>query len=145
MENGVAAYRRTYPQTPQAVGRARRDVVEFAKACGFLGQSLSDIEVAVGEGMANAVEHGQRTNGGFDVAVRRDPVALIVEIKDSGTGFDYGAVGLRGRPPSEALRGFGTFIMCELMDEVGYSESGTRLRLVKRVPIPTDERSRVHA
>jgi anti-sigma regulatory factor (Ser/Thr protein kinase) len=31
------------------------------------------------------------------------------------------------------LRGFGTFIMRELMDDVCYTESGTRLRLRKRL------------
>jgi len=132
--NAKASYRRSYPQTRNAVGLARRDVVEVAKACGFAGQSLADIEAAVGEGLANAVEHGHRGDGGFEVSVRRDEDALVVEIKDSGRGFDYGTVCSRARPPVEALRGFGTFIMHELMDEIHYTEFGTRLRLLKRLP-----------
>jgi anti-sigma regulatory factor (Ser/Thr protein kinase) len=125
---------------------ARRDVVEVAKACGFSGQSLADIEVAVGEGLANAVEHGYRGEGGFEVAVRRDEYALVVEIKDSGRGFDHGTVCSRTRPPIEALRGFGTFIMRELMDEIHYTEFGTRLRLLKRLPTgATHERSAMQA
>jgi anti-sigma regulatory factor (Ser/Thr protein kinase) len=127
------SYRRTYPQSSKAVGQARREVVAFARTCGFSGQSLADIEVCVGEGLANAVEHGHRGESGFEVSVRRSARELIVEIKDNGRGFDHGTARSH-RPPVESLRGFGTFIMRELMDDVCYSEFGTRLRLLKRLP-----------
>lgn len=140
----ATSYRRRYPQSSKAVGLARREVVEFARGCGFLGQSLDDIEVAVGEGLANAVEHAHRGDAGFEVAVLRDADALIVEIKDSGRGFDHGRVALPARPPVEALRGFGMFIMRELMDDVRYSEFGTRLRLVKRLPAGEIEPRSIH-
>jgi anti-sigma regulatory factor (Ser/Thr protein kinase) len=109
-------------------------VVEFARRCGFVDQLLDDIEAAVGEGLANAVEHGHRDDGGFEVSARRDGEVLVVEIKDSGRGFDHATVCAGAPPPVEALRGFGTFIMRELMDDVGYTEFGTRLRLIKRLP-----------
>jgi anti-sigma regulatory factor (Ser/Thr protein kinase) len=140
-----ASYHRTYPQSSQAVGRARREVVDFAEHCGFRGQALADIEVAVGEGLANAVEHSQRTDGGFEVSVSYGTAGLIVEIKDSGRGFDSEKMCARARPPVEALRGFGSFIMRELMDEVAYSESGTRLKLIKRLPRAARERSSLQA
>lgn len=123
-----------YPQSSRAVGQARRDVVAFARNCGFSGQPLADIEVCVGEGLANAVEHGYRDEGVLEVSVRRNIQELIVEIKDNGSGFDAGLARSHARPPAEALRGFGTFIMRELMDDVRYTESGTRLRLLKRLP-----------
>jgi anti-sigma regulatory factor (Ser/Thr protein kinase) len=129
-----ASYRRRYPQSSKAVGQARRDVVEFARTCGFSGQPLADIEVCVGEGLANAVEHGHRDEGGFEVSVRRGARELVVEIKDDGQGFDAATMRLDAGPPIEALRGFGTFIMRELMDDVRYTEYGTRLRLLKRLP-----------
>lgn len=134
-ERVSASYRKTYPQSSKTVGRARRDVVDFARACGFGGQLLDDIEVAVGEGLANAVEHGHRDEGVFEVWVRCSADALIVEIKDNGRGFDHGTVCSHTGPPVEALRGFGTFIMREVMDDVLYSEFGTRLRLMKRLPV----------
>jgi anti-sigma regulatory factor (Ser/Thr protein kinase) len=102
--------------------------------CGFSDQLLDDIEAAVGEGLANAVEHARHDDGGFEVMVRREVDTLIIEIKDSGSGFDYSTVCSAAQPPTEAQRGFGSFIMRELMDDVGYSELGTRLRLIKRLP-----------
>ena len=141
-----ASYCKTYPQSSKTVGRARRDVVDFARACGFRGQTLDDIEVAVGEGLANAVEHGHREEGFFQVSVYRSVEALVVEIKDNGHGFDHGTVCSHAGPPVEGLRGFGTFIMREVMDDVHYSELGTRLRLVKRLPVLTgSERSALRA
>jgi anti-sigma regulatory factor (Ser/Thr protein kinase) len=141
------SYRKTYPQSSKTVGRARREVVDFARACGFRGQLLDEIEVAVGEGLANAVEHGHRDEGVLEVWVRRSADALIVEIKDNGRGFDHGTVCSHAAgPPIEALRGFGTFIMREVMDDVQYSDFGTRLRLMKRLPtFKTSERSALRA
>jgi stage II sporulation protein AB (anti-sigma F factor) len=133
--NALGSYRREYPQTGKAVGQARREVVEFARRCGFSGQSLADIEAAVGEGLANAVEHGQDDGTGFGVWARRYEAMLVIEIKDGGRGFDHDDICSRARrPPVDSLRGFGTFIMRELMDDVFYSEAGTRLHLLKRIP-----------
>lgn len=136
-----ASYRKSYPQTRASVGEARRAIVTFAQACGFNGQTLDDIEVAVGEALANAVEHGCRERGSFEVFVDRDAHVLGVEIKDSGRGFDYQRAYSCSLPPAESSRGFGTFIMRELMDGIEYSERGTRLRLTKRLLLPTAVRN----
>ncbi len=136
-----ASYHKSYPQTRQAVGEARRGIVEFARSCGFTGQCLEDIELAVGEALANAVEHGYAERGSFEVDVRCDAYVAIIEVVDSGRGFDHGNPVRQARPPGEASRGFGTFIMHELMDEVEYSQRGTRLRLVKHLPAAPEERS----
>lgn len=107
-------------------------MIEFAALCGFRATELSDIETAAGEALANAAEHGDlKVAAGFAVAATCDESVLVIEIKDYGTGFDTGAVVDR-RPDPFAGRGYGIFLMKTLMDEVDYSESGTRIRLVKR-------------
>jgi serine/threonine-protein kinase RsbW len=109
--------------------------VRFAADCGFDGQALHDIECAVGEALANATEHGHREGAaGFEVVVRLSDGALIVEIQDSGAGFDRPEAHQAARPLSSAPRGFGIFLMRELMDEITYSEGGTRVRMIKRLP-----------
>ncbi len=138
----AASYRKRYPHSSRSVGAARREVVAFARACGFSAQELADIEAAVGEGLANSVEHAHRSDDGIEVTATRNGGTLVIEIKDSGGGFDHGRVCAKARPPTEAPRGFGTFIMRELMDEVSYSEVGTRLRLVKRLAAAARQRSR---
>jgi anti-sigma regulatory factor (Ser/Thr protein kinase) len=106
---------------------------------------LDDIELAVGEALANAVEHGRQDEAGFiEVILRRDMHSLVIEIKDNGRGFDHGS-SVHRRPSAGALRGFGTFIMREFMDEIEYSERGTRLRLTKRLPARMAQRSAMQA
>ncbi len=137
--NVLGSFRQRYPQTRKAVGDARRTVVAFAQSCGFGGQDLEDIEVAVGEALANAFEHGHCESDSFEVWAKRDAGALSVEVKDFGRGFDHGDPRSRERPAPESVRGFGTFIMRDLMDSVEYSEHGTRVRLTKRLSAPQSQ------
>jgi anti-sigma regulatory factor (Ser/Thr protein kinase) len=98
----------------------------------FGGNDLSDIESAVGEALANCAEHGHVNGTSIDVRCRYDGLELTIEIKDAGKGFDRWDASDFFKPLSAAPRGYGTFIMRRLMDEIEYSENGTRVRLVKR-------------
>jgi hypothetical protein len=115
-----------------SVGIARRAVSDFARGCGFDRAALGDIESAVGEALANAVEHGHRDHGWFRVICEFDADALVTEIKDLGGGFDFrqpiAAESSELRP-----RGFGRTIMRGCMDDVDYADGGTCVRLVKRI------------
>ncbi|HEX5274174.1 MAG TPA: ATP-binding protein [Candidatus Rubrimentiphilum sp.] len=128
----MAEYRKEFPSAFECVGPARRAVVDFARQW-FSGEDLSDIEYAVGEALSNSAEHGHKTGTAIDVLCRCDGRDLIIEVKDSGAGFPRWNASDYVRPMSHAARGYGTFIMRELMDEMEYSEQGTRLRLSKRV------------
>ncbi len=101
-------------------------VTAFARAW-LRGRDLSDFEAAIGEVLANAVEHG----GGDSVTVECyfDSGKVIAEIRDCGGGFLPPAAieaPLRGAP-----RGYGLFIMHCLLDEVHFLEGGRMLRLIK--------------
>jgi anti-sigma regulatory factor (Ser/Thr protein kinase) len=112
----------------------------FAATCGFSEAQIADVVFAVGEAVANAVEHG-RAPGVFAVACRFSGGALTVEITDGGRGFaqwhevQAARRGFRPEAPpagTPALRGYGIRIMYEMMDEVSYHDGGRRVRLVKR-------------
>ncbi len=128
----MRTFKARYRSERSSVGIARRAVSDFARVCGFDRVALSDIECAVGEALANAVEHGHRDEGWFRVICEFDAETLITEVKDLGSGFDFqqpvvaDAAELR-------LRGFGRTIMGACMDGVHYADGGTRVRLVKRV------------
>ena len=113
------------------MGNARRAVVAFARQW-FSGDDLSDIESAVGEALANCAEHGYVNGTQIDVRCRFDGRELSVEIKDAGQGFDRWNASDFVKPLSAAPRGYGTFIMRRLMDEMEYTDHGSRIRLVKR-------------
>lgn len=129
----VAEYRAQFPSAYESVGKARRLVTAFARQW-FGGDDVSDIESAVGEALANCAEHGYVNGTNIDVRCRYDGCELTIEIKDAGKGFDRWNASDFLKPLSASPRGYGTFIMRRLMDEIEYSENGTRVRLVKRRP-----------
>jgi anti-sigma regulatory factor (Ser/Thr protein kinase) len=128
----VAELHAQFPSASSSVGKARRAIIAFARQW-FSGDELTDIESAVGEALANCAEHGHVNGTDIDVRCRYDGHELCVEIKDAGQGFERWNTCEGAKPLANALRGYGTYIMRRLMDEIEYTERGTRIRLVKRV------------
>jgi anti-sigma regulatory factor (Ser/Thr protein kinase) len=106
-----------------------------------VGDDLTDIESAVGEALANCAEHGSVNGSTIDVRCRYSDGMLSIEIQDGGGGFEHWTARDCPRPQSDAPRGYGTYIMRRLMDEIEYSERGTRVRMVKRAPVGTHRQS----
>lgn len=94
----------------------------------------TDVKLAVGEATSNAIKYGCRDgNGSVSVHCVADSRELMIEIKDSGPGFDCAAV---CPPDFESLPtgGMGIAIMQLTMDDVKFEfESGTTVRMIKRL------------
>jgi serine/threonine-protein kinase RsbW len=103
-------------------------------ACGA-GKEF-EIELALTEALANAVEHGCGGDPAkqAQVCVGCDPErGLLIVIRDPGPGFDPSQV----PSPVEGERllstgGRGIFLINRLMDDVHYARGGTEIRLRKR-------------
>lgn len=119
-------YQATFPASPMGARQARCAVTTFAKTW-LRGRDLSDFEAAVGEVLANAVEHG----GGDHVSIECyfDSGKVVAEIRDSGGGF-LPPPAIR-MPRDGAPRGYGLFIMHCLLDDVQFLDGGRMLRLLK--------------
>lgn len=105
-------------------------MAEYGTRCGIFDEDLFEIELAVGEAITNAAEHGLERSGFFEVGcLLENDDEFVVEVRDSGPAFD--ADEARPRPPSD--RGFGIQLMHYLMDRVTIHDNGTRLRLRKQV------------
>jgi len=117
-----------FPNAPQYVPIARRAVVEFARECGLSEGACDDLTSAVGEALANAVEHGFRDRTYFAIRCWREEGSLCVEVEDDGRGFDPDA---RLEPEANATRGYGITIMRALVDEVMFKRNGRVVRLRK--------------
>lgn len=126
-------YSATYRSEPQNVATARHAVANFARSCGFAASEVMDIEIAAGEALANAIQHGQRREGGtFVIRCECFQDRLTIVIRDSGRGFRQTAP-----PAADAIlglpsRGFGITLMRTLMNEVTYSDNGSSVKLVRR-------------
>ena len=103
------------------------------------GKVSYEVGMAVREAVANAIEHGNRSQPDKKVVVELDllPGELVVRISDEGGGFDPDRVG-DPRAPVNLLKpgGRGILFMREFMDEIDYTfhgNGGTEVTLRKRV------------
>ncbi|MCA1595466.1 MAG: ATP-binding protein [Chloroflexi bacterium] len=116
----------------------------IASALGFPERSVEEVRLAVGEAYVNAVRHGScerkggQTRAGATILVRMlaSGAEVVVEVKDSGPGFDLASVSLL---PMDELSagGRGIFFMKIAMDSVDFDFSdGTLVRMTKHCPLP---------
>jgi len=133
----------------EEVDEAEAWVRQFAGGQGFDESDQYFIGLAVREVLVNAIKHGNR----FDLAKKVGlvlggaPGELVVEVSDEGAGFR-----LEDVPDPKAVEnldrrsGRGLLLARRIMDEISVQRLepvGTRVRLVKRVASPGDERDQM--
>lgn len=102
---------------------------------GLVKTEQSNLFVALDEAFVNAIKHGSRNDPTKLVRITAElsPREAIFTVEDEGDGFD-----VREIPdpcdPANLFKstGRGVLLIYNIMDEVEYSERGTRLRMVKR-------------
>lgn len=132
IETTVRERELTIPGTSDQLVKARKFIARTAQACGFDEAKTYDLQVAVGEAVANAIEHGSlpEKTGFVRIICLQSDEALMVTIVDQGV-FKKAIP----KPDSQInSRGHGILLMLALMDKVSIDESpdGTRVTLSKR-------------
>jgi len=120
-----------------------RLVQGIAEQMDFEEDDADAIAISVIEAGTNAIQHGHRKDPSKTVQFRLDlyPDHLLVQVQDSGPGFDLdNAFGSDPTSAEDLMRssGRGIFIMRQMMDQVDFQfgpDEGTSvlLRKVKRV------------
>jgi serine/threonine-protein kinase RsbW len=110
-------------------------ILEAVAPAGLDGDRLTDLAVALAEALSNAAVHGHgldpKRHVGVAVSVR--PGCVVVEVADSGGGFDARRVSDPTEPERQlAPGGRGIFLMRRLVDEVTYNAAGNTVRLTVR-------------
>jgi serine/threonine-protein kinase RsbW len=102
---------------------------------GLIKVEQSNLFVALDEAFVNAVKHGNRSDPSKLLRVTAELSAheAIFTVEDEGEGFDVTAIP-DPRDPANLFKsnGRGVLLIYNIMDEVEYSERGTRLKMVKR-------------
>ena len=102
---------------------------------GLVKIEQSNLFVALDEAFVNAVTHGNRNDPGklLRVTAELSTHEAIFTVEDEGDGFDVRAIP-DPRDPANLFNssGRGVLLIYNIMDEVEYSERGTRLKMVKR-------------
>jgi anti-sigma regulatory factor (Ser/Thr protein kinase) len=105
--------------------------------CGFGGEEVSEIVLAVGEAVNNAVEHAGSPHD-FSISCEFDGYKLLIRIEDHGTGFTPQTVAAKRAMLQP--RGLGIYIMNRLMDKAEFAfkpGDGTVLTLEKHIHATT--------
>ncbi|MBD5633787.1 MAG: ATP-binding protein [Candidatus Eremiobacteraeota bacterium] len=133
----MSTFRAAYPSAANSARDARRALVAFAQTAGFDGPELQELELAIGEALANAVEHGHAFGGSVEVSASFSSEVITIEIKDNGSGFKAWEDPAARPRAASSPRGFGIHIMRATVDHVRFLDGGTRVVLTKRAGVGT--------
>ncbi|MEM6327095.1 MAG: ATP-binding protein [Bacteroidota bacterium] len=120
------------------LARVRQHVKTWAEEAGLSARAARQIQTAVDEAVANAIEHGIRDRPAETVVIqaRAGRNGLSVTVRHRGDRFDptEPPVPLAEVRRQRAVHGYGLHLLRALVDEMGYTHSsGTNeVRLVKR-------------
>jgi serine/threonine-protein kinase RsbW len=127
------------PSRLEAVAEGANAVAEFLSRAGVGEEAAFGIDMAVREGLANAVIHGNKLDEEkfFTIKVVKSTDSLEITVRDQGQGFNPETVS----DPTAAenilkTSGRGIFFMRNFMDQVDWTvlpEGGTVLRMVKKL------------
>lgn len=128
------------PSRAEFISVARLAVAAVAARMGFNYDDIEDLKVATGEALTNAIQHAETTGEATDkdivVVCAMQSDALIIEVRDSGSGFDPEL--RRQALERDELQegGLGLLLIESLMDKVDFKTKpgkGTLVRMTKRL------------
>jgi serine phosphatase RsbU (regulator of sigma subunit)/anti-sigma regulatory factor (Ser/Thr protein kinase) len=127
------------PNEPSRIAEVRQFVAAFLADLRVAVDLSSEVQLAVGEAVANACRHGRSQSGRSELRVRcaLDGRKVEVTVADDGPGYVPPAESYE-LPDRFASGGRGLFLMKAMMDEVAIeaTEDGTIVTLTKEVPRP---------
>lgn len=123
----------TIPARPEYITLSRLALTGLSRVRGFSAETLADLKLAITEACSNSVRHayGDGT-GSVEILYQLHPDRLVVEVADSGEGFDF-----VDRPDGDdglVEGGLGIAIIRAIADELEIGSEpggGSRLRFVK--------------
>ena len=139
-----ASFELHIPSSPGSEKEAMEKTARVARRMGFSEERINDLKTAVSEACINAMEHGNRMNSKamVGVSLRMENKRLEVSVRDEGAGggLETGKAG-KGMPDMDSKidgtddqkRGWGIFLIDQLMDEVEFLSDKDGGSVVKMV------------
>jgi anti-sigma regulatory factor (Ser/Thr protein kinase) len=134
---------------PDSLGHARRRVRDTIILAGIDREVVADVEVAVGEALANVHRQaGPASVGSLSVEVNLAPNELTVVILERGEATAVPVVP-ETRPPESDVNGRGLYVASRLVDGIGVTRipngGGTTITIKKALTNRTRPASGNHA
>ncbi len=124
--------RLTIPAKPEYISLCRLALAGLARVRPFEDEALADLKLAITEAASNSVRHAYDDGGGtVEVVYEVLPDRLVIEVCDSGEGFDVPAAGDETGELTEG--GLGIAIIRSIADEfeISSGDAGSKLRFAK--------------
>jgi len=132
----------TLPGNAEAISPVVEKVMHVVTEMGCAAGREFEIELALREALANAVEHGSGHDPSKEIqcCVACDHArGMLIVVRDPGPGFDPASI------PSPIMGqnlfstgGRGIYLINQLMDEVRYEKGGTEIHMRTRPPAARD-------
>jgi len=131
---GETMTRLRMPSRRAAVGPMVERILKLAARAGLSPERRENLAVALAEALSNAAVHGHRERANSLVLIAvltRSDGCCVVDVRDSGPGFDVASV-VDPTHPHRLLMpgGRGVFLMRRLVDRLEYNTKGNQVRLV---------------
>jgi serine/threonine-protein kinase RsbW len=135
-ESDAVAVRLCIPAKPEYISLGRLALTGLSRLRSFPEDVLADLKLALTEACTNSVRHAYDGGEGMvEIRYELHHDRLVVEVTDTGEGFDHDAV--EPEEPDELSEGgLGIAIIRALADELEIGQrngGGSRLRFVKRL------------
>jgi serine/threonine-protein kinase RsbW len=137
-ENLLVKVDLTLPGDVNAISPVVESVLRIVREMGCADGKEFEIELALREALANAIEHGSNHDPSkqIECCVACDKSrGMLIVVRDPGPGFDPSQL------PSPVLGvnlfstgGRGIFLINQLMDEVRYERGGTEIHMLSKPP-----------
>ena len=128
-------YNQTFASDLHVSADIQKEIQDLWLARGMSDMDLPDMQLALEEGLANAIKHGNKMDPNKQVTVEcfmNEDVVRVV-IKDEGNGFDLNEVPDPTLPENlDKPSGRGVMLMKAFMDDVLYNDIGNQLTFIKR-------------
>ena len=125
------------PADPANISTVSEGLERVLRERGWGETDVIAVDLAVREGLANAIRHGCHNDSSKQVqccVTINSPGEVVVVIRDPGSGFDTQAVP-DPMDPENMLKssGRGVYLINQLMDEVGFRDGGREVEMRKRI------------
>jgi anti-sigma regulatory factor (Ser/Thr protein kinase) len=118
-----------FPCSPRYAAAARQAFRVHVAPLQLNSAAQSELEVAIGEGIANVVEHGFGKATFFELRCRVERGVIKVEIEDRGRDQEAG----KHLERTETSRTLGFAIMQSLVDHLEFLDDGRLVRFSKKI------------
>jgi serine/threonine-protein kinase RsbW len=122
------------PSIPSAIHEVETVVEEIRQELEFKDDVYANIMVALTEAVNNSIIHGNKSDESKKVYMEFEipnDYRLLVRVHDEGIGFNPDDLPDPTAPENvDKIGGRGVFLMCELSDEIFFSEDGRQVEMI---------------